>query len=157
MLTSALLRSLEIWCGWKGREAPFWNLLKNWKRTGCPKAADRQRWEGKKHLPLLAIFAQCRLMGHPYSLTSTPTKFLELKFMHLSIHSHIHSFTFNQLFIVHHYCVSSTSVKHCSRHGGANDNFKKQKKKKQTLVLLKGWKDKEGQPLWLTLMIPNGC
>ena len=153
MLTSALLRSLDIWCGWKRREASFWNLLKNWKRTGCPKAGDRQRWEGKKHLPLLAIFAQCRLVGHPYSLTSTPTKFLELKFIHLSIHSLIHSFTFNQLFIVHHY-MSSTVL-------GTEDPMiilksKKQTNKQKTLVLLEGWKDKEdSQPEWLTLMIPN--
>lgn len=149
MLTSALLRSLDIWCGWKRREASFWNLLKNRKRTGCPKAGDRQRWEGKKHLPLLAIFAQCRLAGHPYSLTSTPTKFLELKFIYLSIHSLIHSFTFNQLFIVHHY-MSSTVL-------GTEDPMIILKSKKQTNKKpLSFWKDERirrmvnqsGWPSW---------
>ena len=72
--------------------------------------------------------------------------------MHLSIHSHIHSFTFNQLFIVHHYCVSSTSVKHCSRHGGANDNFKKQKKKKKNPCPFEGT---EGQGGSATLVDPH--
>ena len=106
-------------------------LVEKLKKDRMSKGRRQTKVRGEKASPPLGNF--CTM--HPYSLTSTPTKFLELKFIHLSIHSLIHSFTFNHLFIVHHY-MSSTVL-------GTEDPMiilksKKQTNKQKTLVLLEG-------------------
>ena len=72
------------------------------------------------------------------------------------IHTSLYPFTYSFIHIQPIIYSASLHVKHCSRYRGSNDNFKKQKKKKKNLFLLEGRKNKEGQPLRLTFVIPNG-
>ena len=104
---------------------------------------------GKKASPPLGSFCTMRTNGACLEFNINTDQISGAQ-----IHTSLYPFTYSFIHIQPIIYSASLHVKHCSRYRGSNDNFKKQKKK--NLFLLEGRKNKEGQPLWLTFVIPNG-